>query len=181
MELKFILEVLLFSAQKALSPAELRETLTTAAQEEGEFAGAFNRTKEDEIVAALEELAADHEDAGRSYRLVCVAGAWQFVSKPEYAPWLRALVGHKTEATPTVTARARNARDHRLPPASDPVRDRTGPRSVRGWRDADVARTRPDRSHRPRGGRGPADELRDHPFIPRILRTAQPGGSPRRG
>jgi len=30
--------------------------------------------------------------------LVCVAGAWQFVSKPEYAPWLRALVGHKARA-----------------------------------------------------------------------------------
>jgi segregation and condensation protein B len=95
MELKFILEVLLFSAQKALSPAELRETLTTAAQEEGELVAAFKRTKEDEIVAALESLAADHDQAGRSFRLVCVAGAWQFVSKPEYAPWLRALVGHK--------------------------------------------------------------------------------------
>jgi segregation and condensation protein B len=95
MELKFILEVLLFSAQKALSPAELRETLTAAAQEEGELVAAFKRTKEDEIVAALESLAADHDNAGRSFRLVCVAGAWQFVSKPEYAPWLRALVGHK--------------------------------------------------------------------------------------
>jgi segregation and condensation protein B len=95
MELKFILEVLLFSAQKALSPAELRETLASAAQAEGELVGAFKRTKETEIVIALEELAADYETAARSYRLVCVAGAWQFVSKPEYAPWLRALVGHK--------------------------------------------------------------------------------------
>jgi segregation and condensation protein B len=24
-----------------------------------------------------------------------VAGAWQFVTQPEYAPWLKALVGHK--------------------------------------------------------------------------------------
>jgi segregation and condensation protein B len=31
----------------------------------------------------------------RSYRLTCVAGAWQFVTQPEYAPWLKALVGHK--------------------------------------------------------------------------------------
>jgi segregation and condensation protein B len=95
MELKFILEVLLFSAQKALSPAELREALTSAAQAEGEWVGAFKRTKETEIGVALEELAAEHETAARSYRLVCVAGAWQFVSKPEYTPWLRALVGHK--------------------------------------------------------------------------------------
>ncbi len=98
MELKFILEVLLFSAQKALSPAELREALAAAAPEESESTGAFRRTKEPEITAALEELAAYYETAGRSYRLVCVAGAWQFVSKPDYAPWLRALVGHKARA-----------------------------------------------------------------------------------
>jgi segregation and condensation protein B len=98
MELKFILEALLFSAQKALSPTELREAMTAAAQEEGETVAAFKRTKEDEIVAALEGLAVEHEVAGRSFRLVCVAGAWQFVSKPEYAPWLRALVGHKARA-----------------------------------------------------------------------------------
>jgi segregation and condensation protein B len=47
------------------------------------------------LTAALEALAREHEAAGRSYRLACVAGAWQFVTQPEYAPWLRALVGVK--------------------------------------------------------------------------------------
>jgi segregation and condensation protein B len=98
MELKFILEALLFSAQKALSPSELRETLASAAAEDGESLPSFRRTGESEIVSALEELAAHHEGTGRSYRLVCVAGAWQFVTKPEYAPWLRALVGQKQRA-----------------------------------------------------------------------------------
>jgi segregation and condensation protein B len=98
MELKSILEVLLFSAQKALSPAELREALAAAADDEVEPVGAYRRVREDEIVSVLEQLAAEHEAAGRSYRLVCVAGAWQFVSKPEFAPWLRALVGHRARA-----------------------------------------------------------------------------------
>ena len=40
-------------------------------------------------------LAKDHEAAQRSFRLACVAGSWQFVTQPEYAPWLKALVGHK--------------------------------------------------------------------------------------
>ncbi len=40
-------------------------------------------------------MAQEHEQAQRSYRLACVAGAWQFVTQPEYAPWLKALVGHK--------------------------------------------------------------------------------------
>jgi segregation and condensation protein B len=26
---------------------------------------------------------------------VCVAESWQFVSQPEFAPWLKALIGHK--------------------------------------------------------------------------------------
>jgi segregation and condensation protein B len=59
------------------------------------MARALKKVKENELNGALEQLAADHEAAGRSYRLVCVAGSWQFVTLPEYAPWLKALVGHK--------------------------------------------------------------------------------------
>jgi segregation and condensation protein B len=97
MELKFILESLLFSAQKPMSPRELRDVLAeTAANAEGdELLKSFKKTKEEAIVAALEELAKEHETAARTYRLVCVAGAWQFVSQPEFAPWLKSLVGHK--------------------------------------------------------------------------------------
>ncbi len=94
MELKLILEALLFSAQKPLNPKELRELLAAAA-EHGDHAGPFKKTREDAIVAALEQLQKDHEGAQRSYRLVCVAGAWQFASQPEFAPWIVALVGAK--------------------------------------------------------------------------------------
>jgi segregation and condensation protein B len=94
MELKFILEALLFSAQKPLNPKELRELLAAAA-EHGDEAKPFKKTKEDVVLAALEELQKDHEAAQRSYRLACVAGAWQFASQPEFAPWIIALVGAK--------------------------------------------------------------------------------------
>jgi segregation and condensation protein B len=97
MELKFILESLLFSAQKPLSPSELRDIFTRAAAEEDADATVkgLKKIKEAEIVGALEELAKEHEAAARSYRLVCVAGSWQFVTQPEFAPWLKALVGVK--------------------------------------------------------------------------------------
>src|SRR5689334_10291351 len=97
MELKFILESLLFSAQKPMSTKEFREVLAAAAEAEGADATArsLGKVKDAELTSALEELARDHETAGRSYRLVCVAGSWQFVTQPEYAPWLRALVGIK--------------------------------------------------------------------------------------
>lgn len=97
MELKFILEAILFSAQKPLSPAEIRDVFAKAAAEEeaDTLVKGLKKTKEADITAALEELAKEHETAARSYRLVCVAGAWQFVTQPEFAPWLKALVGVK--------------------------------------------------------------------------------------
>ena len=97
MELKFILESLLYSAQKPVNTRELRELFVAAAEQPdgGESAKSFKTVKEPELTAALEELAREHEEAKRSYRLVCVAGAWQFVTQPEYAPWLKALVGQR--------------------------------------------------------------------------------------
>src|SRR5580692_7444459 len=102
MELKFILESILFSAQKPMSPAELRVVLAEAAAnaEGDEAVKALKKVKEDVLVTALEELARDHEAAARSYRLVCVAGAWQVARQPEYAPWLKALVRHKSRPPP---------------------------------------------------------------------------------
>jgi len=97
MELKSILEAILFSAQKPLSLKELRDVFATAVEhaEGNEIARSLKKVKEAQLTAALEELAKEHEAANRSYRLACVAGCWQFVTQPEFAPWLKALVGHK--------------------------------------------------------------------------------------
>ncbi len=97
MELKFILEAILFSAQKPLNVKELREVFASAVNhaEGDETVRALKKVKESEVVAALGELAKDHEAAKRTYRVACVADAWQFVTEPEYSPWLKALVGHR--------------------------------------------------------------------------------------
>src|SRR5512133_986216 len=97
MELKFILESILFSAQKPLSVKEIRDVFAAAPEhaEGDELVRGLRKVKEDQVVAELEQLAREHEQAGRSYRLACIAGSWQFVTQPEFAPWLKALVGHK--------------------------------------------------------------------------------------
>jgi len=95
MELKFTIESLLFAAQKPMTPRELRELLSAAVEYAPDEAKPFKKTKEEEITQTLETLEKEHQQAGRSYRLACVAGSWQFVSLPEYAPWLKALVGEK--------------------------------------------------------------------------------------
>ncbi len=95
-ELKPILEAILFSTQKPLTPAELKAVFATAAEQaEDDAVRAFKKVKVEDLTAALEQLAAEHEQAGRTYRLACVAGAWQFVTQPEFAPWLRALTGER--------------------------------------------------------------------------------------
>ena len=71
MELKFILEALLFSAQKPLSTKEIREVLAAApAYAEGdETVRGLKKTKEPELLAALEQLSTEHTQAARSFRL----------------------------------------------------------------------------------------------------------------
>jgi segregation and condensation protein B len=97
MELKFVLEAILFSAQKPLSLKELRDVFAGAVQhaEGDEHVRGLKKVKEEQLTAALEELAREHEAANRSFRLVCVAGSWQFVTQPQYGPWLKSLVGHR--------------------------------------------------------------------------------------
>jgi segregation and condensation protein B len=95
MELKHILESLLFSAQKPLNVKELRDALAGAVEHaaDNKTVQAFKKAREAEVMAALETLEKEHAEANRSYRLACIAGAWQFVTQPEYGPWLKALVG----------------------------------------------------------------------------------------
>ena len=95
MELKDVLEAILFSAQKPLTVKELAAICADAAEHGGRD---FAKTKPREISAALEELAAEHEAAARTWRLSCVAEAWQFTSQQDYAPWIKALVGQKQRA-----------------------------------------------------------------------------------
>ena len=96
MDLKFIIESILFSAQQPLTVKALRDLLAqTADRGEDEQARAFKKVSPEAIETALAELAREHETAQRTFRLVCVADAWQFASQPEYAPWIKTLVGQK--------------------------------------------------------------------------------------
>jgi segregation and condensation protein B len=97
MDLKFVIESILFTSQKPLNLRELREILTVSADKgEEPDVKAYKKIREEEIENALTELEKDHAQIGRSYYLACVAGAWQFVTRPEYMPWLRTLFGVKT-------------------------------------------------------------------------------------
>tara|TARA_B100001971_G_scaffold210720_1_gene236807 strand:+ start:261 stop:995 length:735 start_codon:yes stop_codon:yes gene_type:complete len=99
MELKDILEAILFSSQKPLSVKELQDILKQAGETgEGDSVD-FAKAKAAAITKALETLAEEVTQLNRAHHLVCVAGAWQFVTQTDYAPWVRALVGVKNRPT----------------------------------------------------------------------------------
>jgi len=97
MELKSILESLLFTSQKPVSAKELRQVFlrTGDALTDDEQVQEFKKATANQINKALDELAGEYEESAHSHRLIQVAGAWQFVTQPEYAPWIRTLVGEK--------------------------------------------------------------------------------------
>ncbi|MGO9245338.1 MAG: SMC-Scp complex subunit ScpB [Verrucomicrobiia bacterium] len=106
LELKQIIEALLFSAERPLSPKEIRAIFAEATDEENSPAVSepFRNVREAQIVATLEELKAECELQRHSYQLVEIAGGWRLVTRPEYAPWLKKLLDE--------------ARPHRLSPPS---------------------------------------------------------------
>ena len=97
MELKEILESIVFSAQKPMSIGELRIILRDTPEKlpDEKHTREFAKPTARAVEKALEELVVEHDNANRSYRLACVGGNWQFVTKPDFAPWLQVLVGAK--------------------------------------------------------------------------------------
>jgi segregation and condensation protein B len=95
-ELKSVLEALVFASQNPLSVGDLKALLSRAAEDaEAPETRTFRKTKVEEIDAALRSLRDEYEAAGRSFRLVCVADAWHFVALPDFAAWLRVLAGER--------------------------------------------------------------------------------------
>jgi segregation and condensation protein B len=93
MNLKSIIEALLFAAHKPLSPLEIRSVLTASTDDtSGATAAPMKRVKEAEIAGAIEQLKVDYIQGERSFTIAEVAGGFQLVSRPEYAPWLKKLL-----------------------------------------------------------------------------------------
>ncbi len=92
MELKSLVEAILFAAAKPLSLKEIKAILAEPAESESsELARAFRNTKEAEIAAEVQELKVGYTQAGCSFQIQEVAGAFQLITQPQFAPWLRKL------------------------------------------------------------------------------------------
>ncbi len=93
LELKQVIEALLFAAERPLSTKEIRQFLVEATDEENPgVAQMFRNAREAQVAAALQELKTEYDLQHRSFHLVEVAGGWRLVSRPEFAPWLKQLL-----------------------------------------------------------------------------------------
>jgi segregation and condensation protein B len=91
MQVNNVIEALLFSAQKPLTPRELVSAIKAAGEDDELLPNEFSRTSEAEIAAALEQLKIDYIEQGRAFQLVEKAEGWQLASDPAYARWVRQL------------------------------------------------------------------------------------------
>ncbi|NCC59434.1 MAG: SMC-Scp complex subunit ScpB [Verrucomicrobiae bacterium] len=96
MELKSIIESLLFSSSRPLSVGDIRQVIQGVGDKSEDLSlKVFQNVKGDNIEQELRLLQDEYEELNRTWRLACVAQSWQFVCLPEYAPWIRFFTGEK--------------------------------------------------------------------------------------
>ncbi|MDZ4741893.1 MAG: SMC-Scp complex subunit ScpB [Verrucomicrobiota bacterium] len=93
MELKYILESVLFANGKPLSVKELKSILKDAAEyEPSADTETHKEWSLDDIKAALLNLRADYEaDSQRSFFLQEIGDTYQFASRPQFGAWIKQL------------------------------------------------------------------------------------------
>lgn len=91
MTLVRIIEALLFSAQKPLTPKELAVAIKGAGDDDGLARNELAKTNDAEVAAALEQLKIEYIEQGRAFQVLEKADGWQLASDPAYASWVRGL------------------------------------------------------------------------------------------
>jgi segregation and condensation protein B len=91
MTLSRVIEALLFSAQKPLSPKEIVDLLRRAGAEDELAPNEFAKVREADVAAALEQLKIEYIEQQRAFQLVEKAEGWQLVSDPDCSRWVRQL------------------------------------------------------------------------------------------
>ncbi len=94
-----VIEAMLFGADEPISARQFVEILALL---ESEARG--KRVGAQAIEAVLEELNREYEESGRAFRIVRVAGGYQFATRPEYGVWLGAMMKERSRRKLSVSA-----------------------------------------------------------------------------
>ncbi|MBL9153926.1 MAG: SMC-Scp complex subunit ScpB [Verrucomicrobiales bacterium] len=93
MHLTQIIEALIFTAPDPISTAEILKAVRRGAEDHaGPEASEWQRITQEEVEAAIDELGEIYAESGRAMQLIEGAVGWRFVSRPEFADFIRALL-----------------------------------------------------------------------------------------
>jgi segregation and condensation protein B len=90
--LKEILEALLFASDEPLAVRQINEILS-----ELDAADRPRKISEESILKAIDDLNRELEETHRAFRIVKVAGGYQFATLPKFAHWLGLMVREKSK------------------------------------------------------------------------------------
>jgi segregation and condensation protein B len=87
-----IVEAMLFGSDE---PLTLKQIVTIISS--GDESGLRLRITEDEVLQYIRDLNGQYVQAGRAFRIIHVAGGYQFATMPEYADWLGKMMKEKAK------------------------------------------------------------------------------------
>lgn len=96
---KQILEALIFATDEPLTPGDIINIFNTL--DEGER---LRRMSEESILRYIEELNHEFEQTGRAFRIVKVAGGYQYATQQHFAPWLGKMLKEKSKRKLSISA-----------------------------------------------------------------------------
>jgi len=93
MELITIVEAIIFAAPEPISTPEIAKAIKIAAEDhEGTNADELRKLTPKGVAEAIDEIGELYIQSGRAMQLVEGASGWRFVTRPEYADFVRALL-----------------------------------------------------------------------------------------
>lgn len=96
---KQILEALVFASDEPLNAKEIIAIFAMLDESERP-----RRLNEDAIVKSIDELNLEYEQTGRGFRIVKVAGGYQFATQQQFAPWLGKMLKEKSKRKLSISA-----------------------------------------------------------------------------
>ena len=87
-----IIEALIFASDEPLTVRQISEILGSS-----ENGAPRLRVREDDVLGIIRELNAEYVRLGRSFRIIQVAGGFQFATMPDFADWLGRLVKERAK------------------------------------------------------------------------------------
>ena len=93
MELLTIVEALIYAAPEPISTPEIAKAIKLAAEDhDGPEADELAKVTPKQVAGIIDEIGELYAESGRAMQLVEGASGWRFVSRPEYAGFVRALI-----------------------------------------------------------------------------------------